>query len=124
MDISIPPPGKIDIQSATEAPYNYLKKFHLLSSLSEKQLERVHQHSSSIKLKEGQSLFMQGDLSLRLRALVDEITTLSLQTGSCRVASYLLENAPENEDTFKLEIAKGVIAARLSIKPETFSRIL
>jgi CRP-like cAMP-binding protein len=209
MHISVSPPGKLETRSSAGSPYYFLKKFHLLSSLSDEQLERVHQHSSNIKLKEGESLFMQGnnvdsfylilkgtiklfrlsadgqekiinivsdnqtiaealmfmdqphypvsasalsqseviaidakdykimlrdsvdtcflmlgDLSLRLRALIDEITTLSLQTGSCRVASYLLENAPDNEDIFNLDIAKGVIAARLSIKPETFSRIL
>jgi len=209
MDVSISPPGKFDNHSNVGAPYYYLKKFHLLSSLSDEQLERVHQHSSIIKLKEGESLFMQGsdvdcfyliltgtiklfrlsadgqekiinivsdnqtiaealmfmdqphypvsasalsqsevigidakdykimlrnsvdtcflmlgNLSLRLHSLINEITTLSLQTGSCRVACYLLENAPDDEDILNLDIAKGVIAARLSIKPETFSRIL
>lgn len=65
-----------------------------------------------------------GDMSSRLRGLIHEIDTISLHTGTCRVASYILETAPDDEDIFNLEIAKSVIAARLSVKPETFSRIL
>ena len=41
-----------------------------------------------------------------------------------RTASYLLRHAPKDCDCFQLEIAKSVIASRLSVKPETFSRIL
>ena len=45
-------------------------------------------------------------------------------TGTVRIASYLLHKAPADEDAFELDIAKSVIASRLSVKPETFSRIL
>jgi len=67
---------------------------------------------------------IMGYMSQRLRTLVQEIDNLSLSTGTCRVAAYLLESAPEGEDEFVLEVPKGVIAARLSIKPETLSRII
>ena len=69
-------------------------------------------------------LLLLGDMSLRLRKLVNEINTLTLQTGTCRVASYLLHEMPEHTKDFKLDTAKKTIAASLSIKPETFSRII
>lgn len=67
---------------------------------------------------------LMGSMSFRLRGLIHEIDTLSLNTGTMRIVSYLLQNAPEDSDNFELSIAKSVIASRLSVKPETFSRIL
>jgi CRP-like cAMP-binding protein len=69
-------------------------------------------------------LLLLGDMSFRLRKLVHEIDTLTLHSGTCRVASYILQHAPDDQQCFDLDIAKSVIAARLSIKPETFSRII
>ena len=69
-------------------------------------------------------LLLLGDMSFRLRKLVNEIDTLTLQTGTSRVAAYLVNEMPENRKCFELDTAKNVIAARLSIKPETFSRII
>ena len=66
---------------------------------------------------------MQG-MSLRLRQLIHEIDTISLHSGTCRVAAYFLHNVPEEQTVFELEMAKNQIASRLSVKPETFSRIL
>jgi len=67
---------------------------------------------------------LMGAMSFRLRGLIREIDALSLDTGTVRTVSYLLRQAPADEDCFELEIAKSVIASRLSVKPETFSRIL
>lgn len=67
---------------------------------------------------------VMGNMSFRLRGLIREIDTLSLDTGTVRIVSYLLHKAPRDEDCFELDIAKSVIASRLSVKPETFSRIL
>ena len=69
-------------------------------------------------------LLLLGNMSFRLRQLVHEIDTLTLHSGTCRVANYLLEHAPDDQESFELDTAKGVIAARLSVKPETFSRII
>ncbi len=65
-----------------------------------------------------------GDMSQRLRGLIREIDDLSLQSATCRVAGYLLKRAPSDADSFALEVPKGVVASRLSVKPETLSRIL
>ena len=65
-----------------------------------------------------------GSMSFRLRGLIREIDALSLDTGTVRTVAYLLNHAPEDHSCFELKVAKSVIASRLSVKPETFSRIL
>lgn len=70
---------------------------------------------------------LMGDMSQRLKRLIREIDELTLQSASCRVASFLW-NRWEAErgrgNSFQLQAPKGVIASRLSVTPETFSRIL
>lgn len=70
---------------------------------------------------------MMADMSLRLRHMVKEIDEISLQSASGRVAGYLcakslLEGAPQL--SFELNTPKRILASRLSVKPETLSRIL
>lgn len=65
-----------------------------------------------------------GDMSQRLRGLLREIDELSLHSATCRVAAYLAQRAPEGAESFELPIAKQVLASRLSVKPETLSRII
>jgi CRP-like cAMP-binding protein len=65
-----------------------------------------------------------GSMSFRLHGLIREIDALSLDTGTVRTVAYLLHQAPPNRASFELQVAKSVIASRLSVKPETFSRIL
>ena len=67
---------------------------------------------------------LMGSMCFRLRDLIREIDALSLDTGTVRTVSYLLQQAPPDQDNFELQVAKSVIASRLSVKPETFSRIL
>jgi CRP-like cAMP-binding protein len=62
-------------------------------------------------------------LSQRLRALIGEIDNLTLHTATSRVARYLLAHCPADRRAFALDIPKSVLASRLSIKPETFSRV-
>jgi CRP-like cAMP-binding protein len=69
-------------------------------------------------------LLLLSDMSFRLRGLVNEIDKLTLHNGTCRVASYLLQEMTDGKNNFELDVAKNIIAARLSIKPETFSRII
>lgn len=67
---------------------------------------------------------IMGSMCFRLRGLIREIDALSLDTGTVRTVAYLLNQAPADSDQFDLQVAKSVIASRLSVKPETFSRIL
>jgi len=68
-----------------------------------------------------------GTLSMRLHHRVNEIDALSLQNATLRVVHFLLDRLDENAgdaNVIELEAAKKIIAARLSIQPETFSRVL
>lgn len=73
------------------------------------------------------ALSLMGTLSMRLHRRVNEIDSLSLQNSTLRVINYLLQNLPDNDSNtavIELESTKKLIAARLSIQPETFSRAL
>lgn len=67
---------------------------------------------------------MMGAMSQRMRGLLHEIDTISLHSATCRVAAYLVQHAPEDGNEFRLPVAKQVLASRLSVTPETFSRII
>ena len=67
---------------------------------------------------------MMGSMSQRLRALLREIDELSLHSATSRVAAYLVQNASDQSDAFNLPVAKQTVASRLSVTPETFSRII
>ena len=62
-----------------------------------------------------------GSMSRRLHSLVEEIDRLALQSASARLADYLLSNAKDG--VVSLRTPKNVLASRLSIQPETLSRI-
>ncbi|MEN8180515.1 MAG: Crp/Fnr family transcriptional regulator [Pseudomonadota bacterium] len=70
---------------------------------------------------------LMGDMSQRLKHLIKEIDDLTLQSATGRVAGYLWgcwDEARESGGVINLNVPKGVLASRLSVKPETFSRIL
>lgn len=67
------------------------------------------------------------DLSRHLHARVREIERLTVQNARDRLVSYLLEHIVETNDdeaTIRVELPRHVIASRLSITPETLSRLL
>lgn len=68
-------------------------------------------------------LLLAGDLSQRLHGMITELNDISLRTGTCRVATYFIQHLGINADKFYLDIPKHILASRLSIKPETLSRI-
>lgn len=67
---------------------------------------------------------MLGGLSQRLRGLIREIDDISLHSATARLAGHLISQKPINTNEFDLNAPKQILASRLSIKPETFSRIL
>ncbi len=68
---------------------------------------------------------IMGTMSQRLRGLIKEIDDLTLQSATTRMCAMLLRRMEDVDSAhFTLPAAKGVLAARLSMKPETFSRIL
>ena len=69
------------------------------------------------------------DMSMRLHQRLNEIDYLTLQNATFRLVHYLLQLIPDAERDYEqvdiqLNISKNIIASRLSIQPETFSRIL
>jgi CRP-like cAMP-binding protein len=72
---------------------------------------------------------MLGGLSRRLHGLVSDLEAYSLRSGAQRVIGYLLrddsliEGGPQAVSV-TLPTSKGVIASRLNLTPQHFSRIL
>ena len=65
-------------------------------------------------------------MACRLQNSMAEIETLTLQSASHRVVRFLLGLVPEGavRAEVKLPVAKQLIAARLAMQPETFSRVM
>lgn len=73
------------------------------------------------------SLRLLSDVCRQLHARVREIENLTIQNARSRLASYLLDHIVDSQDdeaTVRLDMPRHVIASRLSIKPETLSRLL
>lgn len=72
-------------------------------------------------------LRLLGSLSMRLHRRISEIEALSLQNAKLRVINFMLQEAgPAAGDgtQLALDVPKKIVASRLSLQPETFSRIL
>ncbi|MBI4740110.1 MAG: Crp/Fnr family transcriptional regulator [Betaproteobacteria bacterium] len=70
---------------------------------------------------------MIAGLSMRLHHLITDVESYSLHSGRQRIIGYLLrDNLESNEEsiTVTLPTNKGVIASRLNLTQEHFSRIL
>jgi CRP-like cAMP-binding protein len=72
---------------------------------------------------------MLAGLSRRLHGLIADVESYSLQSGTQRVIGYLLRQDEERAETLtsyaiKLPTSKAVVASRLNLTPEHFSRIL
>jgi len=70
---------------------------------------------------------LMATMSQRLRKQVNEIDKLALHNATFRLVTFLLQQVPEGvleSPELQLTTPKNIIASRLSIKPETFSRIL
>ena len=68
-------------------------------------------------------------LSIRLHGLMSDLENDALHSGTQRIIGYLLrdsENSPESKSALEVTLSanKGVIASRLSLTQEHFSRIL
>lgn len=67
------------------------------------------------------------DVCRHLHQRVQEIERLTIQNARSRLASYLIDHIVETDDdeaTVRLDLPKHIIASRLSVTPETLSRLL
>lgn len=72
-------------------------------------------------------LRLLGDVCHHLHARVHEIERLTIQNARSRLCSYLIDHIVESDDdeaTVRLDLPRHIIASRLSITPETLSRLL
>lgn len=70
---------------------------------------------------------MIAGLSMRLHHLINDVESYSLHSGGQRIIGYLLREYPQGGErsiTVTLPTNKGVIASRLNLTQEHFSRIL
>jgi len=72
---------------------------------------------------------MLAGLSRRLHSLISDVESYSLQSGTQRVIGFLLrQDTQQGEDskpyTVTLPTSKAIVASRLNVTPEHFSRIL
>jgi CRP-like cAMP-binding protein len=68
---------------------------------------------------------MLAGLARRIHALVLDVEAYSLNSGTQRVIGYLLKGEElADGDCVRLEVSKTIIASRLNLTPEHFSRIL
>ena len=79
-----------------------------------------------LRLNLNMSFPIMADLSRRLQQHVMEINELCLHNATHRLISYLLAFIPNDQEQgeFHLPTQKSILASRLSIQRETFSRIL
>jgi CRP-like cAMP-binding protein len=72
---------------------------------------------------------MLAGLSMRLHSLIADVESYTLRSSAQRLIGYLLQHSPNEDDAanrieIKLPTSKHIIASRLNLTPETFSRIL
>ena len=84
---------------------------------------------SQLHLSSDSCFSMMAEMSNRLKNQTQEIIELSIHDAQYRLVNYLLENSKHNSQhsclpSVKLSTTKSILASRLSITPETFSRIL
>lgn len=96
-------------------------------ALEDTEVLAIHSDTVLEILRESPALCLKllGTLSRHLRQRLSDIDALSLQNAGLRVANFLLtQQRLQGSDEIELPAAKKIIAARLSIQPETLSRVL
>ena len=84
--------------------------------------------NARIEASPGLASRMMAGMARRIHDLVNEIDRLSMGSASQRLAYYLLgllhAEPGAGEARLRLKVPKHVIASRIGVKPETFSRLL
>ncbi len=68
---------------------------------------------------------MLAGMSRRLHGLIKDVESYSLRSGSQRIVGYLLKDEPDGDGAqVTLTVSKKLLASRLNLTPEYFSRVL
>lgn len=91
-----------------------------LIEIPSKVLRDLVQNNSDLALK------MLAGLHIRVHKFINDIHALSLSTAQQKVAGYFLAfiETDEQEQVITLPSKKAIVASRLGLQPETFSRVL
>ena len=91
----------------------------LLLHVSKQAIFREIENDSAFAVK------MLAGLSQRMHSLMCDMESYSLRSGTQRVVSYLLkDHSADTGAELTLPVAKAVLASRLNLTPEHFSRIM
>jgi CRP-like cAMP-binding protein len=67
---------------------------------------------------------MLAGLSRRMHGLMGDLEAYCLHSGTQRAIAYLLKDDPPRDTPIRLPMSKALVASRLNLTPEHFSRIL
>jgi len=109
----------------------FMEKAYIVmaQTLADSLLMHVSKHAvfDGIERDSGFARRLLAGLSQRLHGLMIDVESYSLQSGTQRVIGYLLRADTAGDSgpsTVMLPTAKAIVASRLSLTPEHFSRIL
>ncbi len=109
----------------------FLKKPYIVfaQALSDSLVLHVSQTAILKKIEDDPefSCKMLASMSQRLHGLIKDIEEYSLQSGAQRVIGYLMRNTTELDNVSNevvLDCSKAIIASRLNLTPEHFSKVL
>ena len=118
-------------QTFAEAIMFLPKKIYPVSAETLKESEvysfDMNQFRSMLESSQETCFRLMATMARRLHSSITDINNLTLHNATYRLVVYLLEQLPEGAvalSNIHLDATKLIIASRLSIKPETFSRIL
>lgn len=118
-------PGSVFIEAAVMTSQPYLMGAKALRATTLLQLP-ARKVRDDVAGTPALAAAMLTSLSAHFRLMITEIKDLKLKTASQRLALYLLELSGTTEGPARVLLphSKGVIAARIGIRPETLSRAL
>lgn len=110
-----------------EAPL-FMERPHLTQAetLADSMLLHIGREAifAQIERNPGFARRLLASMSRRMHGLISDVESYTLHSGSQRIVSYLLKDDPAQGAQVTLAARKKMIASRLSLSPEYFSRVL